>query len=107
MGFKKELKARMDERWDGHYNLHYMITCFNADAAFYNCPDIVITPPGTAPVTNIVPIGECPLLALWCLEHLHNNKQRDDGQVHYMLIVPYQLNTIPCLCLLARNTFTF
>ena len=47
----------MDEEWDGHYNLHYMITWFNADAAFYNCPDIVITPPGTAPVTNIDVLG--------------------------------------------------
>ena len=64
MGFKKELKARMDEEWDGHYNLHYMITWFNADAAFYNCPDIVITPPGTALVTNIGPILRSALCSL-------------------------------------------
>ena len=57
----------MDGRWDGHYNLHYEITQYNADAAFYNCPDIVITPPGTALVTNIGPIlgsALCSLLPL-------------------------------------------
>ena len=66
----------MDERWDGHYNLHYMITCFNADAAFYNCPDIDITPPGTAPVTNIDVLGSalCWPFGAWSISTTTNRE---------------------------------